>query len=165
MDNITRPIEIDNDLDLQIRGFGKLKFLGLSVYDIHLWAPIDLTQQNFNTKKFALSLTYYRKIEGALIADLTLVEMRKFVQGEEIELALETRWLAHMRKAFPNVSAGDCLTGINVIQNNRREVHFYCNGIATHIVEDETFAELFFNIWLHDASSDAKLRLQLFGVN
>jgi hypothetical protein len=43
-------------------------------------------------------------------------------------------------------------------------VRFYFNGVATHAIDDDSFAELFFNIWLNEHTRDALLRRQLLNI-
>ena len=69
-------------------------------------------------------------------------------------------WLAAMERVFPDVSAGDRLTGVHL---PGRGAQFYANGKLRGEIADPEFAFLFFGIWLSDKTSAPKLRLTLLG--
>jgi hypothetical protein len=104
---------------------------------------------------FALELQYLRKLEGAAIASRSLEEMRRIGHFTD---AQAQSWLAAMRELFPNVSAGERITGINVPGEG---VEFWVNGQRVGAVKDVTFARLFFGIWLDERTSEPKMRAQL----
>ena len=69
-------------------------------------------------------------------------------------------WLAAMGKLFPDVQAGDRLTGL---QQPGQAARFYFNGVLRGEVADADFTRLFFGIWLSSRTSEPKLRAQLLG--
>ena len=71
---------------------------------------------------FALELQYLRKLEGAAIASRSIEEMRRVGSFTD---AQSQSWLASMREMFPNVSAGERITGINLPGEG---VEFWVNG-------------------------------------
>jgi hypothetical protein len=71
-------------------------------------------------------------------------------------------WLQAMQAAFPDVAAGDRLTGIHRPGQGAR---FLANGRPTLDVNDPEFARLFFGIWLSDKTSEPQLRQALLGLD
>jgi hypothetical protein len=140
-------------------GYGRLRFMGLRVYDARLWraesegAALD----DWGTQPLALEIRYLRALEGKQIAERSLDEMRR--QGD-INPDTAQGWLAQMVKLFPNVKNGDRLTGLNLPGEGAR---FYLNGQRRGEVRDTEFARRFFGIWLAPQSSDSKLRAALLG--
>jgi hypothetical protein len=67
-------------------------------------------------------------------------------------------WQAAMRELFPNVGAGDRITGVNLPGEG---AEFWVNGQRVGVVKDVAFARLFFGIWLSDRTSEPKMRAQL----
>jgi len=138
------------------RGTGRMRFVGLRVYDIKLWAPeplgADWTQQ-----VLALELTYARSLKGSLIAERSLKEMRR--QGDIAEPKAKA-WLAAMTSAFPDVNENDRLVGRYVPGEPAR---FFFNGQARPGQLDAEGSRWFFGIWLSPQTSEAALRTQLLG--
>ncbi len=144
----------------QQRSQARLRFLGLSVYEVALWSPEPVTAANWTQQPLALALTYSRSLKGELIAERSLKEMRR--QGEIAE-GKATRWLAAMTALFPDVREGDRLTGRHDPQSGAR---FWFQGQARSapVELDTEFSRLFFGIWLHPQSSEPALRTQLLGL-
>ena len=140
---------------LQLQGQAQLRRFGLLIYDIRLWAPTQVDAQHWATQDLALELQYARSLDGKEIAKRSLAEIRR--QGE-IGPARAQAWLAEMEAAFPDVKAGDRITG-------RFEpgaaAQFFVNGQRGRRVADADFARLFFGIWLSPQSSEPQLRKQL----
>ncbi|MFY7939589.1 MAG: hypothetical protein ACOVOX_01650, partial [Burkholderiaceae bacterium] len=61
------------------RGSGKLTFLRLHVYDASLWVQSNFNPEGFEKQALALELAYARSLKGELIAERSLVEMRKHI--------------------------------------------------------------------------------------
>ena len=80
-------------------------------------------------------------------------------QGE-IDPAVGQRWLAAMKQIFPDVQAGDRITGLNVPGMGAR---FFINGRLQGDVRDAEFARRFFGIWLSLQTSEPTLRQALLG--
>lgn len=172
-----RPTELSDESALQLKGSGQLKFFGLTVYEAQLWADSGFSADQWSnqdqaaqglTQNFALTLLYHRRLEGRLIAELSLSEMRKHAayNNTMIDPAKAQRWLQDMVKAFPNVKAGDRLTGVYRAGHGHgaSTCHFYYNAQPTAVIEDAQFARLFFGIWLHEKTTDPALRKQLLGL-
>jgi hypothetical protein len=131
-------------------GGGRLRFLGLRVYDARLWAPGPLGADDWAARPFALELVYARSLQGASIASRSLAEMRR--QGP-FDDRTSARWLAAMTAAFPDVKDGDRLTGLHrpggrTLLPQRR---------AAGEWRDTVFARQFFGIWLSPQTSEPRL--------
>lgn len=150
------PTELANELPgAQLSGGGRLTFFGLQVYDARLWVTSDFKVTSFEQTPIALELVYARKLVGSLIADRSIEEMRR-----QSDLAPEkvARWLGSMKQIFPDVAAGDRLTGVHVPGTAAR---FFFNGKLAGEIRDAEFARLFFGIWLSPRTSEPKLRASL----
>ena len=133
-----------------------MRFLGLHIYDLRLWSPAPVTGDGAS-QSLALELVYARKLVGEMIASRSLEEMRRIGPFSEAQGA---SWLAAMTQLFPDVQAGDRLTGV---QRPGQSARFFFNGQRRGEVLDADFARLFFGIWLSPRSSEPKLRAQLLG--
>lgn len=137
------------------RGQGRMRFLGLSVYDIALWSPTPLAAADWAQQPLALALTYARSLKGKLIAERSLQEMRR---QTEIDAERAARWLQAMQACFPDVADGDRLTGRHDPQTGAR---FWFRGRLHGEIADPEFSRLFFGIWLSAQTSEPGLRTQL----
>ena len=137
-------------------GEGRMSFLGLDVYEARLWAAAGFDPSRYEAGAMALELRYARALRGHSIAERSLQEMRR---AGPLDEALATAWLGLMQRAFPDVRAGERLTG--VLQAGR--VSFFHDGRLTASVEDRQFAARFFGIWLAQWSSEPALRRALLG--
>ena len=138
------------------RGQARMRFLGLKIYDIQLWAPARVT--DWSGQAHALALTYARSLKGRLIAERSLEEMRR--QGP-LDEASAARWLQAMSEAFPDVNEGDRLTGRHDPQQG---ASFWFNGQPRPGLADPVFSRRFFGIWLSPQTSEPRLREQLLGL-
>lgn len=155
------PPEVARELPgARLQGSGRLRFLGLRVYDARLWAPADarLGAGEWVRTPLALELEYARELVGNLIAERSLEEMRR---QTEIPAPRGDAWLAEMKRLIPDVRAGDRLTGIKRPGESAR---FYANGSLRGEVRDADFARLFFGIWLSEKTSEPALRAALLGA-
>ena len=138
-------------------GSGRLRFMGLRIYDARLWSPTRPGFDDWDTQPLALELQYARKLVGAQIAERSLEEMRR--QGP-IDPTRAQRWLAAMQDTFPDVRDGDRLTGLHLPGTAAR---FFHNGTPRGEWPDPLKARLFFGIWLSPQTSDPSLREALLG--
>ncbi len=146
------PPELATDLPgAAWRGTGVLRFFGLHVYDIRLWSAAPLAADGA-AQPLALELIYARKLDGAQIASRSIDEMQRIGPFSD---AQASAWLAAMARLFPDVRAGDRLTGV---QQPGRAARFYFNGQLRGEVADADFARLFFGIWLSPKTSEPKMR-------
>jgi hypothetical protein len=142
----------------RLQGRGQLRFLGLSVYDIALWAPAPVRTERLGLDPLALVIDYRRGLDGARIAERSLTEMRRAGPLADTDAA---RWLAEMKRLFPDVNDGDRLTGVVLPAQG---VRFHLNGAPRGELRDERFAPLFFGIWLAAWTSEPALRRALLGT-
>ena len=164
---VQRPVGVPEAAPLQVRpevaavrgavptAPVRLKVWGFEVYDARLWTPAGFRHSQYAQYPFALELQYLRKLEGAQIASRSVDEMRR---AGSVTDAQAQSWLAAMRALFPNVSAGERITGVNLPGEG---AEFWVNGQRVGAVKDLTFARLFFGIWLDERTSEPKMRAQL----
>jgi hypothetical protein len=152
------PPEVAAELpNAQLRGTGRLRVFGFQVYDARLWSAVATRSDTWSQAPLALELQYLRKLDGPAIAERSLEEMRR--QGE-IASATAERWLAEMKRLFPDVRAGDRITGV---QRPGEGARFFVNGQLKGEVRDAEFARWFFGIWLSDRTSEPAMRDALLG--
>ena len=152
------PAELQGTLPgARLLGRGRLRFMGLHIYDARLWAGAQAPGADWAAEPFALELAYGRSLTGERIAERSLAEMRR--QGEIAE-PTAARWLALMKQLFPDVNEGDRLTGLNLPGRGAR---FFLNGQPRGDAPEAEFARLFFGIWLSPRSSEPALREALLG--
>ena len=133
----------------------RLRVWGFEVYDARLWTPASFRHSQYAQHAFALELQYLRRLEGAAIASRSIDEMRHVGSFSD---AQAQSWQSAMRELFPNVGEGERITGVNLPGVG---AEFWVNGQRVGVVKDETFARLFFGIWLDERTSEPKMRAQL----
>ena len=154
----TLPAEVASELSgAQALGAAKLRFLGMDIYEARLWSRAGLNPASYAQSPFALELNYFRSLSGRLIAERSLKEMQR--QGKQ-DSAREQAWLQAMVLAFPDVKAGDRITGLHAPGVGAR---FWFNGQSRPEVRDAEFSRAFFGIWLSEASSEPAMRKSLLG--
>jgi hypothetical protein len=149
----TQPTELPG---WQLQGRGQMRYFGLLVYDIRLWATTRPGPQWWSAP-LALELEYARSLQGKEIAKRSLVEMRR---QQAIDEASAARWLAEMEAAFPDVKAGDRISGRHEPETG---ADFFVNGRLSRRIADPLFSRLFFGIWLAPQTSEPALRAKLLG--
>lgn len=155
---LAAPAEVADELPgARLQGSGRLSFFGLQVYDARLWVGNGFEPARFEQQPFALELEYARSLDGRLIAERSLEEMRRLGR---IDDELEARWLDQMKRVFPDVVKGDRITGVHQPLEAAR---FFVNGRLRGAVRDAEFARRFFAIWLGPQTSEPALRLSLLG--
>lgn len=154
-----RPAELSTELPgAKLQGQGLLRFLGLRVYNARLWVAEGFKPEDYAQHPVALELEYARELVGKLIAERSLVEMRKV---GDVPQDKGNAWLAAMEQAFPDVAAGDRITGL---YKPGEGIRFFVNGKAGRHIRDAAFAQLFIGIWLSPRSSEPALRRALLGM-
>ena len=143
---------------LQLRGEGRFRYFGLSIYDARLWSAEPLDAAKWAEQPLTLELQYQRSLVGREIAKRSLAEMRR---QAAIPDAQAQAWLQEMEAAFPDVQAGDRISGQH---EPGAAARFFFNGQPRRRIADAQFARLFFGIWLSPQTSEPKLREQLLGV-
>lgn len=144
--------------EARLQGQGRLRFLGLSIYDARLWAPAPaVTGQTWTQRALALELHYLRHLKGPLIAERSITEIRRQVT---LSAEQERTWLAALQNLLPDVQDGDRLVGL--WQPDRGMTLFF-NGQSRGTLSDLTLAQLFIGIWLSPKTSEPELRRALLG--
>ncbi len=150
------PPEIQAELPgARWSGTSRMRFFGFDIYDATLWVAPGFNARTYHEHGLALSLNYLRAFKGRDIAQRSVQEMRR--QGT-LEATLESRWLAAMQTAFPDIQTGERLTGLHLPGAGAR---FWHQGQARADIRDPEFSRRFFGIWLADSTSDAQLRSAL----
>lgn len=149
---------VDTD-GLVLRGQGTLRFLGLAIYEARLWVAPGFDPEQWQTHPLMLRLEYRRALDGRGIADRSLQEMRR---GGPLAEEQAERWVAWMRESFPNVQAGDQISGRWA--PSRQATAVRVNQGAWRELVDGAFGARFFGIWLAPHSSAPTLRAQLLGL-
>ena len=138
-----------------LSGSTRFTYWGFSVYDASLWVLPDFEARYFERHRFALHLQYLRNFTNAAITERSVDEMARQASPTPQQRALWNQWL---RDAFPDVRAGDRITGIN---RPGEGALFLTNGQQTGMVPDPAFARLFFGIWLASETSEPAMRTAL----
>lgn len=136
-------------------GSSRMRFWGLDVYDATLFVTPDFRGASFEQHPLVLELTYLRSLRGKAIAERSMKEMRR---AATVAPEQEQRWLAAMQEAFPDVRAGDKLTGLHRPDTGAQ---FWLNGQVRADIADPVFSRLFFGIWLANTTSEPALRAAL----
>jgi hypothetical protein len=150
------PPELQADLPLALlSGQASMRFWGFEVYQATLWVAPGFVDSAYEQSAFALELAYRRDFKGADIAARSIAEMRR---QTPLQAELHARWEARMRALFPDVKAGDRITGVHLPGTGAQ---FWRNGRRLGEIRDSTFAKLFFGIWLAPQTSEPQLRQAL----
>jgi hypothetical protein len=129
-------------------GSGEFRRFGFLIYEATLWAGDDPQRP-----PLMLRLDYKRNIAGADIAAASIKEMQRTV-SDEMRLR---DWGERMARIFPDVKPGD-----HIIGHYRPEgAVFMQNERLLGRIDDPSFAQAFFGIWLDPRSSAPQLRAAL----
>ena len=90
-------------------GQAKMTFWGFEVYQATLWVAPGFTESSYEQSAFALELAYLRELRGRDIAERSITEMRRQAPMSPTQ---EAAWEGQMRALFPDVKAGDRITGV-----------------------------------------------------
>lgn len=81
------PEPVDREFpQLRLAGEGRLRWLGLHIYDAALWVN---GRKWDSEREFALDIVYARSLSGKRLAGTSIAEMRRLGFGDEASLA---RW-------------------------------------------------------------------------
>ena len=141
--------------DAQWSGSARMRFFAFDVYDASLWVAPGFRANRYAQSMLALELSYLRSLKGRSIAERSIEEMRR---GATLTAVQEQNWLSAMQTAFPDVQAGDRITGVHQPGAGAR---FWFNGQVRSTVPDPEFSRLFFGIWLAETTSEPRLRSAL----
>ena len=133
-------------------GEGRLRFIGIHVYDVSLWIP----GAAFSVKEpYAIELRYAINIKSHSLSERSIKEMRGQGLKDEARFAV---WEKEMNRVFPDLKPGDRLVGVHV---PGKEARFYSQDKFLGSVADAEFAQAFFAIWLDEKTSQPGLRAKL----
>ena len=150
------PAEVRTALPSAVlSGSTRFTYWGFSVYDASLWVLPGFDPREYERHRFALHLQYLRNFTNAAITERSVDEMTRQSGAGTQRRALWSEWL---RNAFPDVRAGDRITGIN---QPGEGALFVTNGRQTGSIPDPAFARLFFGIWLASDTSEPAMRTAL----
>lgn len=138
-----------------LSGQATMKYWGFAMYQATLWVAPGFVETAYAQSPLALELTYLRDFRGADIARRSIAEMRRQALMTQ---AQEVAWEGQMRALFPDVKAGDRITGVNQPASG---VVFWSNGRLLGEVRDTAFATQFLGIWLSAQTSEPQLRRAL----
>ena len=134
-------------------GQGFLTFFGLKLYKATLVSETDYG--DIFDSKFALQIQYLRKFKGEDIAKRSVKEMAKLgLVPEDVKLV----WYDWMYENIPDVKKNDILTGVYI---PKQGIELYFNGVQIASNKNTSLAESFFLIWLHNRTSEPKLKSKL----
>ena len=142
----------------RLQGEATLRYFGLRIYHARLWTLPDFRSGQSVEQPMVLELEYLRELKGQAIAERSLQEMQR---AGPIPEAQAQRWLAEMQRIFPDVKAGDRISGQHLPGQGAR---FWHNGRPAGQVDDPGFARLFFGIWLAPSTSEPGMRVALLGL-
>jgi len=149
------PLRADEDSPEKLQAQAQMRFFGLPIYEIRLWSRQPVNAQNWASLPLRLELLYARSLSGREIAKRSLLEMRR---QAEIPQAKAQQWLAEMEAAFPDVTAGQRLSGQFLPGQG---MQFFINDKLGRRIADPEFARLFVGIWLAPQTSEPDLRRRL----
>jgi hypothetical protein len=138
--------------DLRRLGSGEMRWFGLKLYDATLWAEGGRFSLDGG---FALSLRYARDFEGVRLARASIDEIRRLGEKDEARIA---RWSAVLSGVFPDVKAGEVITGVKLPDGSAR---FFHQGRALPAIEERALSDAFFAIWLDPRTREPDLRARL----
>ncbi|WP_342067724.1 chalcone isomerase family protein [Achromobacter kerstersii] len=123
-------------------------------------APAPDTSTSFDPDgDFVLMLRYLRNIPGEQIVSTSTEEIARLTDTPADDLAA---WTQAMRERFPDVAAGDRLTG----WFRRGEgVRFFRGDTPAGDIDSPAFARAFAAIWLDPRTRSPALRANLLGLN
>jgi hypothetical protein len=154
---VSVPAPVENEIgNARLAGQGSFRWFGFKIYDAQFWVGDRGYRQNDpESAKFALHLTYARDLYGKRIARSSIDEISKqgFGTSEQHEV-----WLNRMEALFPDVHEGTQISGVYLPGLGAR---FYLNGDLLGEIADLEFARAFFAIWLDPRTSASSLRTSL----
>lgn len=137
-------------------GRGVLTYAFWDVYEATLYAPDGRWD---SASPAALTIEYYRAINGKDIADRSVQEMRKQGFTDEVKLAA---WNAQLKAIFPDVKDGTVLSAVYV---PGKHTTFYNGTAEIGTIKGNDFGSQFLGIWLGEATSEPELRRALLGLS
>lgn len=148
----------------RLLGQGLFTWSVFRLYHAYLYVPASSPAaggaEPFDTDgDFVLMLRYLRNIPGEQIVSTSTDEIARLTDTPADELAA---WTQAMRERFPDVAAGDRLTGWF-----RRDqgVRFFSGDAPAGEIDSPAFARAFAAIWLDPRTRSPSLRAKLLGLS
>ena len=135
-------------------GEGTLKVLMWEVYDLRLYT--DGTAFSWQDK-FMLEFDYSRELKKESVIDASLNEFKLQTNVTDQNIKI---WEMYLEQVIQPVQKGEKAT-IQWVPDG--QIIFHYEGSKPAVIENEKFAQAFFNIWLGEQTSRPKLRSQLLG--
>jgi hypothetical protein len=143
----------------RLSGTARFTHWGFDVYNASLWVTPGFQGDAFWQRPFALELAYLRSLQGTAIAKRSIEEMQR---AGWVPPAQARQWEDAMRALFPDVKAGDRITGIHQPGVGAR---FLVNDQPVGDIAGADFSQRFFGIWLATTTSAPQLRRSLLGAS
>lgn len=147
------PTKRVEDVELVLRGVGRLRRYMINGCDIALFTPPDTTRKTlFEGTAKALEFVYYRKITGKQFAEAAELALRKNVSPADF-----VRFKADIDRMggfFATVNPYDRYL-LYYIPGDGTALDL--NGNRQGIIPGDEFADIYFRIWLGDHPLDRKL--------
>ncbi len=142
--------------ELRPMGAATLRWFGLHVYDIRLYAP----DAAYSTNGAAvLSIRYNISIKRGRLLETTLKEWQRMNTGDALQ---REGWVKQLDLIWPDLKSGDSLTAFS---RPNGSTQFYLGDRLLGEVQDPAFGPAFFAIWLDANCSYPKVRDGLLGTN
>lgn len=138
--------------DPKLLGSGEMRWFGIKLYDASLWASGGRYAPEGG---FALSLRYARDFDGVRLAKASIDEIRRLGERDDGKLS---RWLTALEGVFPDVKAGETITGVKLPDGSAR---FFHQGRALPAIDERALSDAFFAIWLDPRTREPALRARL----
>jgi len=142
--------------EARVAGSGTLRWFGLHIYDARLYVgPSGFSSADMTARPFALDINYARAFSGVRIAEKGRDVMESMGTASK---AQAQAWCDTLTHIYPDVQAGDHLTGLFVPGQGTT---FYFNGRIIGQIPGDDFARAFFSIWLDPHTEAPDLRAAL----
>ncbi len=138
----------------ELVGKGRLTYLFWSLYDLSLYAPQGKWQKD---QPQLLEFSYLRQVEGKMITERTISEIKRQGFTNEKKLA---DWTNSLNNIFPDVEAGSRFI---IHYSPPSTTRFYDNTQEIGRIDDPEFGTVFFAIWLSEKTRASELRKKLLG--
>jgi hypothetical protein len=133
--NLPLPVEIQRLWNApRLQGQATLRFMGMNIYHARLWVGENFRAQAWQEYSLALELQYLRGLSGSRIAQRSLQEMQRNTRMSEDR---KNRWAQAMNRLFPDVKAGDRITGCYT-ESGLEPARFFLNGQLLGTLEPPT---------------------------
>jgi hypothetical protein len=134
-------------------GQGIFHKFGFRIYRATLWAPDGKWEAQ---KPYALQLSYFRSLSKDTLIDTVMSDIES--QGGSDEATYE-RWKNVLENSLSDIREGDVLIGLSVPDEKTK---LFYNGAVIANIDEQPFADAFFNVWLGD-HADERLRTEILG--